>query len=237
MPTVEPTAKPVPNLPHGFDFTDPDIYARRGCRWRSSPSCAAPRRSGGTSSRSATRRVRRRRLLGGDQARGRQGGVAAQRRVLQPGERRDLPRYKDGMAREQIECSAVVMLNMDAPQHTRLRKIISRGFTPRAVERLRDELAERAAEHRRDRRRRGLRRLRRAGVVRAAAAGHRRAARRAAGGPRASSSDWSNEMIGDDDPEYADDDPWPSSIELIMYAMADGRRRRARTRATTSSPS
>ena len=33
---------------------------------------------------------------------------------------------------------------MDAPQHTHLRKIISRGFTPRAVERLRDDLHERA---------------------------------------------------------------------------------------------
>src|SRR4029078_3270139 len=31
-------------------------------------------------------------------------------------------------------------LNMDAPQHTRLRKIISRGFTPRDVGRLEDEL-------------------------------------------------------------------------------------------------
>lgn len=36
------------------------------------------------------------------------------------------------------------MLNMDAPHHTRLRKIISRGFTPRAVGRLHDELQERA---------------------------------------------------------------------------------------------
>ena len=31
-----------------------------------------------------------------------------------------------------------VLLNQDAPLHTHLRKIISRGFTPRAVERLRD---------------------------------------------------------------------------------------------------
>ena len=33
---------------------------------------------------------------------------------------------------------------MDAPHHTHLRKIISRAFTPRAVEWLRDELDERA---------------------------------------------------------------------------------------------
>ena len=38
---------------------------------------------------------------------------------------------------------------MDAPQHTRLRKIISRGFTPRAIGRLQAELGERAQKHRR----------------------------------------------------------------------------------------
>ena len=33
---------------------------------------------------------------------------------------------------------------MDAPHHTHLRKIVSRGFTPRAVERLREDLDQRA---------------------------------------------------------------------------------------------
>ncbi|MBS2079869.1 cytochrome P450, partial [Mycobacterium tuberculosis] len=55
-----------------------------------------------------------------------------------------LPRYKDGTVGEQIERGKFVLLNMDAPQHTRLRKIISRAFTPRAIERLREDLAERA---------------------------------------------------------------------------------------------
>ena len=32
--------------------------------------------------------------------------------------------------------------------------------------------------------------------------------------------DWSNQMTGDEDPEYADVDPAQSSMELIMYAMA-----------------
>ena len=39
------------------------------------------------------------------------------------------------------------MLNMDAPQHTRLRKIISRGFTPRAVGRLEEELSAAAPQN------------------------------------------------------------------------------------------
>ncbi len=35
-------------------------------------------------------------------------------------------------ARARSTCSSASCCNMDAPQHTRLRKIISRGFTPRA---------------------------------------------------------------------------------------------------------
>ncbi len=48
------------------------------------------------------------------------------------------------MKRENIDMQRAVLLNIDAPHHTRLRKIISRGFTPRAVGRLRDELDRRA---------------------------------------------------------------------------------------------
>ncbi|PRC60515.1 steroid C27-monooxygenase, partial [Mycobacterium sp. ITM-2017-0098] len=44
----------------------------------------------------------------------------------------------------QIEAGRASMIMMDDPEHTRLRKIVSRGFTPRAVERLRAELGARA---------------------------------------------------------------------------------------------
>ena len=49
--------------------------------------------------------------------------------------------------------------------------------------------------------------------------------------------DWSNQMTGDDDPEYADVDPKTSSAELIIVRDGDGRDARPRTPATTSSPS
>src|ERR1700749_3282283 len=55
-----------------------------------------------------------------------------------------IPAGPPEMKREQVELQRSVMLNMDAPHHTRLRKIISRGFTPRAIGRLEAELAERA---------------------------------------------------------------------------------------------
>ncbi len=55
-----------------------------------------------------------------------------------------IPIWPQGMERAQIDLQKAVLLNMDAPQHTRLRKIISRGFTPRAVGRLEEELRDRA---------------------------------------------------------------------------------------------
>ena len=85
-----------------------------------------------------------------------------------------IPVWPKEMTRENVELQRSVMLNMDAPHHTRLRKIISRGFTPRAIGRLRGGTCAARAEHRQDRRGGGLRRLRRAGSLRAAAAGDRR---------------------------------------------------------------
>ena len=51
-----------------------------------------------------------------------------------------IPTWPQEMTRDAIDLQKAVMLNMDAPQHTRLRKIISRGFTPRAIGRLEEEL-------------------------------------------------------------------------------------------------
>ena len=96
------------------------------------------------------RRLRRQGLLARHQARRRQGGVEAQRRLLQLAERRHPGLAAGDDARRRSTCSAAVMLNMDAPHHTRLRKIISRGFTPRAIGRLRGGARPARAEHRQD---------------------------------------------------------------------------------------
>src|SRR5271154_1987406 len=122
------------------------------------------------------------------------------------------------MTRENVELQRSVMLNMDAPHHTRLRKIISRGFTPRAVGRLEEELAQRAQN-----------------IAKAAAAAGSgdfveqvscelplQAIAGLLGVPQEDRDKlfrWSNEMTGNDDPEYSDVDPRMSSIELIQYAM------------------
>jgi cholest-4-en-3-one 26-monooxygenase len=130
-----------------------------------------------------------------------------------------IPVWPKEMTREAIDMQRAVLLNMDAPQHTRLRKIISRGFTPRAIGRLEEELAQRAQN-----------------IVKAAAAEGGgdfveqvscelplQAIAGLLGVPQEDRDKlfrWSNEMTAGEDPEYADVDPAQSSMELIMYAMA-----------------
>jgi cholest-4-en-3-one 26-monooxygenase len=130
-----------------------------------------------------------------------------------------IPVWPKEMTRESVELQRSVMLNMDAPHHTRLRKIISRGFTPRAIGRLEAELAQRAQN-----------------IAKSAASEGRgdfveqvscdlplQAIAGLLGVPQEDRDKlfrWSNEMTGGEDPEFADVDPAQSSMELIMYAMA-----------------
>ncbi|MGE0220450.1 cytochrome P450 [Mycolicibacterium sp.] len=50
-------------------------------------------------------------------------------------------RLPDGATAEQLELTKALLINHDDPEHTRLRKIVSRLFTPRAVAALEDKLA------------------------------------------------------------------------------------------------
>jgi cholest-4-en-3-one 26-monooxygenase len=70
--------------------------------------------------------------------------VSRQDKIFSSYENGAIIRFNENMERENIEMQRVIMLNMDAPQHTRMRSIISRGFTPRAVNNLKDALTERA---------------------------------------------------------------------------------------------
>jgi cholest-4-en-3-one 26-monooxygenase len=129
-----------------------------------------------------------------------------------------VPRYREDLAAGQIEAGRSSMIMMDDPEHSRLRKIVSRAFTPRAVERLRADLGERA------------RRI----TTRAAAEGSGDFVRQVAcelplqaiagllGVPLEDYDklfDWTNNMIGSDDPEFADNDALTSAGELMWYAM------------------
>ena len=95
-----------------------------------------------------------------------------------------IPTWPKEMTRENVELQRSVMLNMDAPHHTRLRKIISRGFTPRAIGRLEEELALARQNIAKTAAAEGSGDFVEQVSLRAAAAGHRRSARCSAGRPR-----------------------------------------------------
>jgi cholest-4-en-3-one 26-monooxygenase len=116
------------------------------------------------------------------------------------------------------------MLNIDPPQHTKLRGIVSRGFTPRAIANLREALTDRAqrivqtavAEGSGD------------FVTDVAAELPLQAIAELLGIPqedRGKIFAWSNEMIGYDDPEYGGDSQ-AAAAELVGYAMTMAEDRR-----------
>jgi cholest-4-en-3-one 26-monooxygenase len=206
-----------PQLPQGFDFTDPDVYATRlpteelrelrraaPVWWNQQPQGVGGFTDGGYWVVSRHHDIRE---------------VSRRSDVFSSAENCIVPRYVDEeAARGQIEAGRFSMINMDAPQHTRMRKIVSRGFTPRAVDRLREDLTERA------------RRI----VVDAAAAGSGDFVAQVAselplqliagllGVPhedRAKLFDWTNKMVGDEDPEFGGTEALMSAGELMFYGM------------------
>ncbi|MCV7259448.1 cytochrome P450 [Mycobacterium shimoidei] len=207
---------PSPNLPPGFDFLDPDVNVKglpvaELAELRKSAPIFWVEVPGGT---------------GGFGDKG-YWAITKHKDVKEISLRSDIfssqqdcaiPVWPKTMTREQIDLQRNVMLNMDAPHHTRLRKIISRGFTPRAIGRLRDELDARAQNI--------------AKTAAAAGAGDfveqvscelpLQAIAGLLGVPQEDRDKifrWSNEMTGNEDPEYAHIDPAMSSAELIAYAM------------------
>jgi cholest-4-en-3-one 26-monooxygenase len=211
-----------PNIPPGFDFTDPDLYSRRlpmdefAELRRAAPVWWSPKPRG----------------VGGFDDEGywvvtKHADVVAVSRDsdnYSTWENTAIIRHQDGASREQIEVQRFVMLNIDPPQHTKLRGIVSRGFTPRAINNLRSALSARAKRI----------------VAEAIASGSGdfvtdvaaelplQAIAELIGVPqddRRKVFDWSNDMVGYDDPEYVGD-PAAAAAELVGYAMAMAEDRR-----------
>ncbi|MDT5246370.1 MAG: cholest-4-en-3-one 26-monooxygenase [Mycobacterium sp.] len=207
----------VPNLPPGFDFTDPDIYAQRlpteelaelrraaPIWWNEQPPDVGGFGDGGFWVVSKHRDVRE---------------VSLRSDVFSSAAKTVVPHFNPATdVGGQIKASKLSMLMMDDPEHARLRKIVSRGFTPRAVERLRAELNERAQ--------------RIAAEAAAQSSGDfvlqvsRELPLLAIAGllgvpdeDRDKLFDWTNKMVGGDDPEFAEYDSLGSTGELIWYAM------------------
>ena len=207
---------PSPSLPPGFDFLDPDVCVQ-----------GLPIEELAELRRVAPVWWCEQRIGKGGFNDGGYWVVTKHRDVKEVSRRSDifhsgpntaLPQFADDMKREDIDMQSVILLNMDGQHHDRLRRIISRGFTPRAVERLRDELTQRAE----------------AIVKTAAAEGYGDFVEQVAcelplqviagllGVPQEDREKlfrWSNEMTGNEDPEFADVDGRASSIAVLGYAM------------------
>ncbi len=211
-----------PNIPPGFDFTDPDMYADRlpmdefAELRRAAPVWWNPKARG----------------VGGFDDEGywvvtRHADVVTVSRdsdTYSTWENTAIIRHQDGASREQIEVQRFVMLNIDPPQHTKLRGIVSRGFTPRAISSLRSALSARAERIMAEAIASGSGDF----VTDVAAELPLQAIAELIGVPqedRRKVFDWSNDMVGYDDPEYVGD-PAAAAAELVGYAMAMAEDRR-----------
>ena len=208
---------PTPNIPADFDFLDPDVnlaglpVAELAELRKSEPIHWVDMPSG----------------CGGFEDKG-YWIVSKHADVKEVSKRNDvfsswqngaIPVWPKEMKFQQVELQRSVMLNMDAPHHTRLRKIISRGFTPRAIARLEEELARRAQNIAKSAASEGSGDF----VEQVSCELPLQAIAGLLGVPQDDRDKlfrWSNEMTGGEDPEYADIDPAQSSMEVITYAMA-----------------
>lgn len=209
---------PCPALPEGFDFTDPDLYQHRVPL----PEFAVCRRTA-----PVWWNAQRRGVAGFDDE-----GFWAVTRHADVREVSTRPedfsarlntsviRFSEHIGRDEIEAQRLMMLNMDPPEHTRVRQIVQRGFTPRSVRALEAALRERARVIAARARERGSGDF----VADIACELPLQAIAELIGIPqddRARIFDWSNKMIGYDDPELAitEEVGTEAAAELIAYAM------------------
>lgn len=127
-------------------------------------------------------------------------------------------RFNPEMTKEEREQTGFLLINHDAPDHTKLRQIISRAFTPRAIHALHDGLEERARIIVEEALARGEGNF----VEDVAAELPLQAIADLLGVPqddRGKLFEWSNQMMSYDDPEV-DGDQQVAFMEILGYSMA-----------------
>ena len=204
-----------PSIPPGFDFTDPELYLQRipaeefAELRRTAPVWwnQQPRGASGFDDEGYWVVTRHADVL----------EVSRNSDIYSSEEKSALIRHGQPVTDEALAMHRLILLNIDPPAHTKLRGIVSRGFTPRAIGNLQDALAGRAER-----------------IVEAALAAGTgdfvtdvacelplQAIAELLGIPqedRRKIFDWSNQMIGYDDPEY-EGDPTAAAAELVGYSM------------------
>ncbi|HWJ09814.1 MAG TPA: cytochrome P450 [Nocardioides sp.] len=134
-------------------------------------------------------------------------------------------RFAEDMTRDQVEVQRAMLIHHDPPDHTKMRGIVSRGFTPRAIAGLKENLRARAYEIVQEAVDRGAGDF----VEDLAAELPLEAIADFLGVPqedRKKIFEWSNSMMGYDDPDNTSD-PATASMELLVYFDALANERRA----------
>ena len=210
------------SLPEGFDLTDPDLIAERlpiaeyAELRRTAPVWwnAVQPGAGGFTDQGFWVVSRHQDVK----------AVSRDSETFSSAENTAIIRFSEGLTREQIEAQRLIMLNMDPPDHTKVRRIVSRGFTPRSVASLEEPLRERAGRIVQDAAASGTGDF----VTQVACELPLQAIAELLGVPqedRRRIFDWSNQMVAYDDPEY-DIDPESAAAQMIGYfaGMAEDRR-------------
>ncbi|MFE1755204.1 cytochrome P450 [Streptomyces anandii] len=210
---------PDPALPDGFDLTDPDLLHHRvpfpefaelrrtePVRWIAQPYGLAGFADDGYWAVTRHADVKH---------------VSTHPEIFSSTRNTAIIRFHEHIQRDAIDAQRLILLNMDPPEHTRVRQIVQRGFTPRAIRALEERLRARAQAIVADARARS-------GpfdfVTQVACELPLQAIAELIGVPqedRAKIFDWSNRMIAYDDPEYAitEEAGAQSAAEIIAYAM------------------
>ncbi|MEU8636323.1 cytochrome P450 [Amycolatopsis sp. NPDC048633] len=213
----------APLIPAGFDFTDPDLYAERlplaefaelrrtaPVWWNPQKTNTAGFGDDGYWVVSRHEDVKE---------------VSRDSTLYSSSEKTAIIRFDESMTEDRLNANRLVLLNMDAPQHTKLRRIVSKGFTPRSISKLENTLRERAEKIVHEARKKGTGDF----VTDVACELPLQAIAELIGIPqedRLKIFDWSNQMVAYDDPEY-EVEPLEASAQLIGYAwnMAEDRRK------------
>ncbi|MEU8482894.1 cytochrome P450 [Streptomyces sp. NPDC048641] len=213
---------PCPALPEGFDFTDPDLLQHRvpfpefaqlrqtePVRWITQPTGISGFGDSGYWAVTRHADVKY---------------VSTRPELFSSNLNTAVIRFNESISRDQIEVQKLIMLNMDPPEHTRVRQIVQRGFTPRAIRSLEDALRNRAGS------------IVGTALANAAPDGSfdfvtnvavelpLQAIAELIGVPqddRTKIFDWSNKMAAYDDPEYAitEEVGAEAAMEIVSYAM------------------
>ncbi|MFR9751433.1 cytochrome P450 [Nocardia sp. 004] len=214
----------MPSIPAGFDFTDPELFTTRlpiaefAELRRTAPVwwCAqSPQTNGFADSGywvvSKLDHIKE---------------VSKNPEVFSSQQNTAIIRFSADITREQIDMlGGTLLLNLDPPKHTKIRRIISKGFTPRAVESLRAALTERADRIVHEAKKSGSGDF----VEQVACELPLQAIAELLGVPqedRKKLFDWSNQMISYDDPEL-EGDQHAAAAEVTSYAWNMAEQRRA----------